>query len=351
MAVILDVRNVFTTREEQDESVIYEAMPFAASLASLMEAIGVDPMLLQTTKEGKQISRRAIYDKINAGSGMSFGLLWHEEHCYSSLDLTLVDEHNSVIEKGFEILGYSAEILDKSEKDKDALKQIIVNEINQGRPVLAFGIVGPPECSLICGYDQEGDVLLGWSHFQSKDPSDLWDNGMFLSDDWYDTVWKLVRVKEKDKEITPTKSILKRGLGIARNNLVDGYYAGAAAYDAWNNYVKQHDYEQMEDSALEEAYRYHHLLIGSHMEARQSLGRYLKLIAHDDSKLLSMADLCDEVVALCLEVWQVAGGQDIEGNYKKLKDMRTREQLDQLMHQMKKADGTLTDQLMLYVLS
>ena len=44
--------------------------------------------------------------------------------------------------------------------------QRIMDSINRGIPVLAFGVVGPSDCCIITGYDQGGDVLLGWSTYQ-----------------------------------------------------------------------------------------------------------------------------------------------------------------------------------------
>ena len=42
----------------------------------------------------------------------------------------------------------------------------IVASINNGIPVMAFGVVGPSDCALVTGYDSDGDVLLGWSTYQ-----------------------------------------------------------------------------------------------------------------------------------------------------------------------------------------
>jgi hypothetical protein len=36
---------------------------------------------------------------------------------------------------------------------------------------LAFGIIGPPECCIVTGCDEHGNVLIGWNYFQSVSPS------------------------------------------------------------------------------------------------------------------------------------------------------------------------------------
>lgn len=38
--------------------------------------------------------------------------------------------------------------------------------IDAGRPVLAFGVYGPPECCVVTGYDQDGATLIGWNYHQ-----------------------------------------------------------------------------------------------------------------------------------------------------------------------------------------
>ena len=35
----------------------------------------------------------------------------------------------------------------------------IKSEVDNGRPVLAFGVISPPECCLITGYDDDGRFL------------------------------------------------------------------------------------------------------------------------------------------------------------------------------------------------
>ena len=67
------------------------------------------------------------------------------------------------IANAFAACGYDYEYVPKSEIQKDKTKYIqkIVSSIDNGVPVLTFGIVGPPICSIIFGYDENGDVLIG----------------------------------------------------------------------------------------------------------------------------------------------------------------------------------------------
>jgi hypothetical protein len=55
---------------------------------------------------------------------------------------------------------------------------LIAAEIDAGRPVIAQGIVGPPECCVVTGYERGGEVLWGWSYFQQS------PDNYFRTDDW-----------------------------------------------------------------------------------------------------------------------------------------------------------------------
>ena len=42
----------------------------------------------------------------------------------------------------------------------------IKESIGRGMPVIAFGIIGPPEAGMVTGYADDGETLYGWSYFQ-----------------------------------------------------------------------------------------------------------------------------------------------------------------------------------------
>jgi hypothetical protein len=49
--------------------------------------------------------------------------------------------------------------------------QNIISSIDAGIPVLSFGFIGLPECCIIAGYDDGGEVLLGWSYYPGRKSS------------------------------------------------------------------------------------------------------------------------------------------------------------------------------------
>ena len=80
-------------------------------------------------------------------------------------------------------------------------EHIIANIAQARRPVIVFGVVGPPEAAIITGYDAGGDVLIGWSFFQGMpefaaglafEPS-----GTFRKRDWFEHTESLVIIRRK----------------------------------------------------------------------------------------------------------------------------------------------------------
>ena len=90
------------------------------------------------------------------------------------------------IRAAFDACGYEYEYVAKEaiKKDKAEYVKKIVDSIDKGLPVLSFGIVGPPICSIICGYDENGDVLIGWSQFTDEHNHDI-PTDLICSDDYF----------------------------------------------------------------------------------------------------------------------------------------------------------------------
>ena len=91
---------------------------------------------------------------------------WQYNDSYSSV----CHDTQIPIKYAFDACGYEYEYVPKSEHQKNRAEYIkkITESIDRGVPVLTFGIVGPPICSIIFGYDENGDVLIGWSQFTDE---------------------------------------------------------------------------------------------------------------------------------------------------------------------------------------
>jgi hypothetical protein len=92
----------------------------------------------------------------------------------------------------------SGNATDSRHKSED-LARITVS-IDRGVPVLAFGVVGPSDCCVISGYDEAGEVLLGWSTYQDipddhKIPHD--PTGYFRKPNWHESLDGYMLIGEK----------------------------------------------------------------------------------------------------------------------------------------------------------
>ncbi len=343
MAVILDVRSVGFSNDLKNDGRTPESFTLPACMTSLMEFIGEDVSWQTIHAHGREYAKRGLYDALLAASGMAFGLLWHKENCPSSFDLTQVNEHDETIRLAFKYVGYGCEIVEKTDSNFDEMKRLITTSIDAGLPVLAFGLIGPPECAIVCGYDGAGDTLFGWSHFQSREPADCEPNGMFRKAGWHEDIWKIVLCKAKKEPENDLREILRRGAAIMAAERIGGLYAGAAAYDAWVNYVSDPAYAQMGDDELRGKHWFHHVLVGNHAEARCYLGNFLRTSAGEDAALQKIADYYEQIHDACWKLWAAAGGWNNPESYRALRDEAKRTEIAALIRNIEELDFAAID--------
>jgi len=180
--------------------------------------------------------------------GGAFRFFWHRNASPGMCNLLLLGE--TTARRTFAPLGYGyTYIADYARTDptnKEHYQRLIVDSIDAGRPVIALGIIGPPEPCIITGYDRNGEVLYGRSYFQIW-PGDfeVTESGYFRIENWYGNCFGLVVPGPKGpcpsrREVL--RDALAWGLDMARGPRVefvtstrsDGelwLYSGLAAYD------------------------------------------------------------------------------------------------------------------------
>ncbi len=132
-------------------------------------------------------------------TGEAFRFLEFMNLCPGEPGQPLVERYGQISQAqmyrlAFEAAGLAAELHLKPDlPDKDALRRRIVASLRDRRtPVIALGGFGPPEPCLITGFDQGGEVLLGWSHFQGEKEGDarfsFEPTGQFRLREWYEAL-------------------------------------------------------------------------------------------------------------------------------------------------------------------
>lgn len=182
------------------------------------------------------------YAYIMAATGAAFRLVWNRE----AWDLSNIDiyhtlkESNEIYEHGAKALGREFDFLGRDENTKkEDFTAFIRSKIAKGFPVIALGIIGPPEPCIVAGYEASGDVVVGWNFFQNdaeySSEISLIDNGYFRSDTWWENTDTQAVMCIGAIADTPCgdKEIIKMASEIMEARIEGTYAKGLNAYDAW----------------------------------------------------------------------------------------------------------------------
>ncbi|WDV46463.1 RNA polymerase subunit sigma-24 [Clostridiaceae bacterium M8S5] len=193
------------------------------------------------------IGQKVDYGYIMAASGAAFRLRWNKEYWDGgNVDIMNIyeDEYESFI-RSFKAVNRKYEILKREHHTKEDFIEFIKKEINAGRPVIALGIIGPPEACVITGYRDNGKELLGWNCFQENKEfsqgTKIDDSGYFICNRWWDNeeTCAVMSIGESYDYNIDSKSILKNAIDIMTKETISVknntrlYAGGGEAYDLW----------------------------------------------------------------------------------------------------------------------
>ncbi len=133
---------------------------------------------------------------------------------YTCWDVSWMEDCVSVIYMGHDFetterrcygaLGYSYEWITPRPgvDEKPEWLALIVKWLSERHaPVLSYGVIGPPEPSIVTGWDEGGEVLTGWSHFQHSpvfaSGVEFEPDGQFRKRNWMEGNLNLLLIGEK----------------------------------------------------------------------------------------------------------------------------------------------------------
>lgn len=127
-------------------------------------------------------------------------------------------------------------------------------------------MIGPPECCIISGYDEEGKALLGWNYFQEDEKGrdlTIEPSGYFRKRNWFRNTKGLLLIGERrqrpDLEEQYIES-LRWALQVMETPVVRGYASGHAAYLAWADALSdEKDFHDLPLEVLRERHGAHNL--------------------------------------------------------------------------------------------
>lgn len=249
------------------------------------------------------------YDYLMGVTGAAFRRLWNRD---DGANVGILLYENEPFRRIFAALGYEWRAILTS-ADKETMIAAILESLAQGRPVISFGIIGPPEPGLIAGYDESGAVLYGWSYFQDQGAH------YYESRDWFESMDKsggvgLLIVGDRlparpaDREVFV--AALKWALDLERTahrpNLPE-HMAGLAAYDGWADGLEvDADYPAQDHGTLGTrimVYGDQCVMLEERRHAARFLRRVKTVIPQAAEHLEKAAVLYDQVGDLITPLW------------------------------------------------
>jgi len=244
---------------------------------------------------------------------------WHPDN----VDIrTMADDPAAPFQRACAAANYGCEIIHQRGPEDEALfrRRIIESIADEGRPVIAIGVIGPPEACLVTGYDEGGDVLIGWNYYQDssrfsagvgREPT-----GEFRKRDWFANTPTLMLLGQRlpDRPLGEiNRETLCWWVEVMRTPITQGDRRnGLAAYSAWADAL-------LDDSAFpagdEATLRAHHgahdMIVGNLAAFRWAGARFLTELEVPYSLIeeLWRAAACFLAEhALMWQVWDLLGG-------------------------------------------
>lgn len=327
-----------------------EDVPFASCLRACLEFLGEDYGSRYVLIDKITWRMDNLYTYIMGTSGAAFRLSWGPGWRPDNTLLRYVSlDANEPERRALEATGYGYEFIrEEEDRDNEAyFRARIIESIQAGLPVLAYGVVGPPEACIVTGYDEDSDVLTGWSYFQDSPEFnggvEFEPGGYFRKRDWFAGTEKLIALGENLGRPVPRETYtraLKWALRVVRTPSIGRYPGrsnGLSAYRAWADaLLRNEDFSTNDMEALRVQYGAHNDAADVVADGRWYAGEFLKQAAEH---VPEMAAKLHEAVAcyeaehdLVWQMWALTGGSGKSDTHmRKFADPSIRAELAELI--------------------
>jgi hypothetical protein len=345
-----------------------EDIPFPSVMRALMEYFGEEDFGCRsshTLQPGCKVS--CSYAFFIGVSGVASFLSWKPGWEGDNVEIMYMsDDPGAPFERALQAAGYEYQIVGMEEgRDNEAFfRERIIESIQAGRPVLAFGPIGPPESAILTGYDEGGDVLIGWSFFQDMPEFnagvEFEPSGQFRKRDWFNYQPEFSFIVIGQKKPRPPLSetwrqALEWMLQVARTPVTFGdRHNGLAAYTAWAEQLLRDEDFPEDEAILRQRHDVHNNVVGMVAEARWYGSQFLigmteggDDFVHRDAieDLYHAAALYAGEHGLMWQLWDLAGGNGHPEAWKKFADPAVRRQMVPIIRQARDKDAQAADHL------
>jgi len=286
-------------------------------------------------------------------SGVASFLSWKPGWADDNMEIMYMsDDPGAPFDRAFQAAGYQYRLVSaEGGRDNEVFfRQHIVESIQKGRPVLAFGPVGPPESAIITGYDEAGDVLIGWSFFQDipgfNAGLEFEPTGEFRARHWvdYPPGFSFIVIGEK-KEQPPLSESYRRALEwmlqVTRTPVTfRDRHNGLAAYTAWAEHLLRDEDFPDDEAVLLQRHEVQDAAVGLVAEARWYGSQFLIQASDPDILPYRMAEDLMHAAAcyaaehnLMWELWNLAGGNGNPDAFRRFSDPAVRRKMIPVIEQ------------------
>lgn len=293
------------------------------------------------------------YDYVMAASGAAFRLTW-DETCWNLGNVDAIftyDDPERVFRQGIESIGCNYRRLGRNpQTSKSDFIAFIQQQIDKGNPVIALGIIGPPEACIITGYRDGGETLLGWNFFQDNPEFNVGvtfdETGYFMTSRWWDNpeTVAVMSLEPENETRFDVRTVLCHALEVMTGRKAGNYAKGLSAYEAWIKAIDDDkDFSGLILPLLAERLFTHGDAIDCLADGRYHAAAYMRRAAgyHPEHKALfeQIANNFTEVFELHKKLFEAIGGWERgEAQMRRFAQADVRRRSAQLIRQAKEYD-------------
>jgi len=314
---------------------------------------GCTPLPIAMKAAANYMGMELDYEDAIVQCGAAFRISWNETRWDGGNvgDELAFDDPQKVFRLAIESMGYKCNLLTRTPSTtKQDFINFIKSKIDIGTPVMARGIIGPPEMGIIAGYRDNGNNLMGWNVFQeyqdvAKNVS-FDESGYYITSHWWEnpcTNAVMSYSKANGNRFT-TKTIIENAIEVMTPRRHDDYAKAGYAYDAWKKAIlNESDFaENMLSPLLIERLMCQSDAMDCLADGRHSAHKFFsKLADKEPSQHLykQLAGQFAKTATAAHKMFEILGGWERgEAQMKALQKPETRQRLAALIDECKASD-------------